>query len=46
MNKEKANAIIKKYESQDKHSLSLKRDYFKAKNFLKNQAIKQTLKIN
>jgi len=46
MNKKEANAIIQKYESQDKHSIGLKAKYFKAKNFLKNQAIKQTLKIN
>jgi hypothetical protein len=46
MNKEKAKAIIKKYESQDKHSIGLKAKYVKAKAFLRNQTLKETLKIN
>jgi len=40
MTTKEANAIVKKYESNDKHSMSLKLKYVKAKSFLRNQALK------
>ena len=40
MNKEKAQAIVKNYNSKTKHTLTEKKNYFLARQFLKNEALK------
>ena len=40
MNKQKANVIIQKYESKEKHTMGEKLQYVKAKAFLRNEALK------